>query len=387
MSIGPAPVLQPVKAFNNDARYSCTLPSNYYYDPRIFEREKESIFYRNWLFAAHASEVAKPGSYVATTVVDQDIIVMRGLDGVLRAFYNVCPHRGATLMDNGTGKKKTLSCIYHNWTFNTDGTLKSANGAELMECFDPNDFCLPQMRVEEFGTHMVFVNMDPDAPSLESLAGSIIEDFRESIPEYDNLVLCNKDPFDIDINWKVAIGNFAECYHCPSTHPEFIGTNTSLFKSGHWKNTTHPYWYKGTALKARPKNRAYNFNPDEADMVDGYVWALWPNTLFMAWPPVPNFVVFQVHPTGPEQTFESLDYYFRSNPPAEKEKEMVQYHSNVVNEQDIAIVRAVQRGVKSRGYSQGRFIVDDFDSWRSEHGVHHFEHMVWQALNPDPISL
>ncbi len=381
MPIGQAPVLQPAVPFNRDARDSCTLPGHYYYDPAILAQEKEKIFYRNWLFAAHASEVAEPGSYVATTVIDQDIIVARGMDGVLRAFYNVCPHRGASLMDNGVGKRKTFVCPYHNWTFDTDGSLKNANGAELMMNFDPADFCLPEMRVEEFGTHMVFINMDPDAPSLESMAGSIVEEFRDAVPDYDDLVLVRKDPFDLDVNWKIAIGNFAECYHCPYAHPEFMGSATSLFETERWKNMVRPYYSSHIVYKARPENRAYGFNPCQADMVDGYIWALWPNTLFMAWPPSSNFIVFQVHPTGPEQTFESLDYYFRSDPPSEKEEEVIKYHSDVVNEQDIAIIRAVQRGVKSRGYKQGRFVVDDFDSWRSEHGVHHFERMVWEALN------
>ena len=383
MPIGQAPVLQPAVPFNRDARDSCTLPGHYYYDPAILAQEKEKIFYRNWLFAAHASEVAEPGSYVATTVIDQDIIVSRGMDGVLRAFYNVCPHRGASLMDNGVGKRKTFVCPYHNWTFDTDGSLKNANGAELMINFDPADFCLPEMRVEEFGTHMVFINMDPDAPSLESMAGSIVEEFRDAVPDYDDLVLVRKDPFDLDVNWKIAIGNFAECYHCPYAHPEFMGSATSLFETERWKNMVRPYYSSHIVYKARPENRAYGFNPCQADMVDGYIWALWPNTLFMAWPPSSNFIVFQVHPTGPELTFESLDYYFRSDPPSEKEEEVIKYHSDVVNEQDIAIIRAVQRGVKSRGYKQGRFVVDDFDSWRSEHGVHHFERMVWEALN-DP---
>ena len=381
MPIGPAPVLQPAVPFNRDARDSCTLPGHYYYDPVILAQEKERIFYRNWLFAAHASEVAEPGSYIATTVIDQDIIVARGMDGMLRAFYNVCPHRGASLMDNGVGKRKTFVCPYHNWTFDTDGSLKNANGAELMMNFDPADFCLSEMRVEEFGTHMVFINMDPDAPSLESMAGSIVEEFRDAVPDYDDLVLVRKDPFDLDVNWKIAIGNFAECYHCPYAHPEFMGSATSLFETERWKNMVRPYYSSHIVYKARPENRAYGFNPCQADMVDGYIWALWPNTLFMAWPPSSNFIVFQVHPTGPEQTFESLDYYFRSDPPSEKEEEVIKYHSDVVNEQDIAIIRAVQRGVKSRGYKQGRFVVDDFDSWRSEHGVHHFERMVWEALN------
>ena len=235
-----------------------------------------------------------------------------------------------------------------------------------MKNFDPADFCLREMQVEEFGTHMVFINMEPGAPSLESMAGSIVDEFRDAVPDYDDLVLCRKDPFEIDVNWKIAIGNFAECYHCPFAHPEFMGSATSLFETERWKNMVRPYYSSHIVYKARPENRAYGFNPCQADMVDGYIWALWPNTLFMAWPPSSNFIVFQVYPTGPEQTYESLDYYFRSNPPSEKEEEVVKYHSDVVNEQDIAIIRSVQRGVKSRGYNQGRFVVDDFDSWRSE---------------------
>jgi choline monooxygenase len=381
MALTPARRYQPVTPINSDARDSRTLPGTYYYDPAIFEREKEKIFYKNWQFFAHTSQLREPGDYIAKTIIDQDIIVVRGQDMKLRAFYNVCPHRGATLIDNGAGNRKTFVCTYHNWTFGDDGDLKDSNGADLMPTFDPADYCLPELRVEEFGTHMVFINMNPEGPSLESMAGSIVEEFREAIPGYDDLVLTDCDPFDIDINWKIAIGNFAECYHCPFAHPEFMGSVTSLFETEAWINRVQPYYSSHIVYKARPKNRAYSFDLEKADMVNGYIWALWPNTLFMAWPPASNFIVFQIDPKGPENTFESLDYYFRNDPPTAKEKEVVKFHSDVVNEQDIAIIHAVQRGVKSLGFGQGRFVVDDYDSWRSEHGIHQFERMVWEALN------
>ena len=381
MAIANARQFQSVTPINSDARDSLTLPGTYYYDPEIFEQEKRKIFYKNWQFAAHASEVAEPGDYIARTIVDQDIIVVRGMDNKLRAFYNVCSHRGSILVDNGQGKKKTFVCPYHNWTFDTAGRLKDSNGADQMPTFDPTDYCLTELQVEEFGTHLVFVNMDPDAPSLHSMAASIVDEFRAAIPDYDDLVFTSCNPYDIDVNWKIAIGNFAECYHCQYAHPEFMGSATSLFETERWKNIVSPYYTSHVVYKARSKNRAYNFDPESADIIHGYIWALWPNTLFMAFPPTSNFIVFRIDPKGSEHTVEWLDYYFRTNPPSEKEVEVAKYYCDVANAQDIAIIRSVQRGVKSLGYHQGRFVVDDYDNWRSEHAVHHFERMVWEALH------
>ena len=381
MAIETAPKLRPVKPLNPDAQNSPTLPGTYYYDPAIFEQEKHKIFYKNWLFACHASQVAKPGDYVATTLIDQDILVVRGKDKKLRAFFNVCPHRGSHLCQNGGGNKKTFVCPYHNWTFDTTGFLKDSNGADLMPHFDPADYSLAEMRVEEFGTHMVFVNFSAEGPSLESMAGGIVDEFRAAVPGYDDLVLTACDPFDLEANWKIAIGNFAECYHCPFAHPAFMGSNSSLFATEAWENKTAEYYSSHIVHNARPKNRAYGFDLEKADMINGYIWALWPNTLFMAWPPSSNFIVFKVDPKGPENTFESLDYYFRNDPPTKKEVEVVKFHSDVVNEQDIKVIMGAQRGAHSLGYGQGRYVVDDYNSWRSEHGIHHFEKLIWDALH------
>ena len=382
MAIKKPPQRLPDRPLTDDPRRSPTLPARYYHAPDVFEKEKAKIFFRSWQFAGHASQLKEPGSYITTTIVDQDIIAMRGTDGVLRAFYNVCPHRGATLLE-GCGKKKTIVCPYHNWAFDTKGRLKSGRGLDRMPDFDFKDYGLTEMRVEEFATHLVFVNMDPDAPTLASMASSLADEFREAIPHYDDLVLARSDPFDIGVNWKNAIDNFVECYHCPHAHPEFMGSNSSLFPTDEWKNTNHEYYSSHTVLNAQPRSRALQFDASKADFMHGYIWALWPNTLFMAWPPKTNFIVFQVNPRGPEQTFESLDYYFQQSPPTQEMLDIVNYHSNVVNEQDIKLIKGVQRGVHSLGYNQGRYICDDFDSWHSEHAMHHFNHLVWRALHDE----
>ena len=382
MPIGQAPVLQPAVPFNRDARDSCTLPGHYYYDPAILAQEKEKIFYRNWLFAAHASEVAEPGSYVATTVIDQDIIVARGMDGVLRAFYNVCPHRGASLMDNGVGKRKTFVCPYHNWTFDTDGSLKNANGAELMMNFDPADFLpagnagrgvrhphgvhqhgpgrslarehgrLHRRRVPRRGTRLRRPRSGPQG-SLRSRRQ--LEDRDRQLRRVLSLSICAPGVHGIG---DVALRDRALEEHGAALLFEPHRLQGAAREPGLWLQS----------LPGRHGGRLH-------------MGALAQHALHGLAAVEQTSSSSRSIPPGPSRPSNRSTTTSARTPPSEKEEEVIKYHSDVVNEQDIAIIRAVQRGVKSRGYKQGRFVVDDFDSWRSEHGVHHFERMVWEALN------
>jgi len=126
-------------------------------------------------------------------------------------------------------------------------------------------------------------------------------------------------------------------------------------------------------------NVAYNFSPDDK-IQDGWIWMLWPNTLLMAWPADSNFFIFHVIPDGPERTRETFDLLCLGDEPGPTEKAMFDYHSEVVNGEDIFVVEGVQKAIHARGFKEGRYMVDNTDSWRSEHGVHHFARLVWSSL-------
>ena len=113
--------------FDADPEKSWTIPKSYYTDPAVYEREKEAIFFRSWNYVCHSGQVAEPGAYHTIQIADQNVVVLRGQDGVLRAFYNVCSHRAHELL-SGCGHTRMITCPYHAWTYHTDGRLRSAVG-------------------------------------------------------------------------------------------------------------------------------------------------------------------------------------------------------------------------------------------------------------------
>ncbi len=155
-------MFEPLKA---DAARSRTLPGFYYHAPDIYEQEKIQIFDRTWQVIAHESELANAGDYVSAEIAEEKVFVIRGNDGVLRAFYNVCQHRAHTLL-TGTGNvKSSIMCPYHAWTYTTTGALRTARHTKNMPDFDMADFQLPEIRLET-ACGFVFVNLDAQALSL-----------------------------------------------------------------------------------------------------------------------------------------------------------------------------------------------------------------------------
>lgn len=129
------------RRLNADPARSYTLSARYYTSPEIFEREREAVFFRSWIYAGHAEDLREPGSYITTMVLDQNILIARGKDMTLRAFYNVCSHRAHELL-KGAGRAKVITCPYHAWSYHLDGRLRTARGSEKVESFDAAEFCL-----------------------------------------------------------------------------------------------------------------------------------------------------------------------------------------------------------------------------------------------------
>src|SRR5690606_15632104 len=164
---------------------SYTLPARYYISPEIYERERAAVFFRSWIYAGHVEDLRTAGSYLTVQIADQNIAVIRGKDGTLRAFYNVCQHRAHELL-RGRGRTPVITCPYHAWSYHLDGRLRSARGSERVEGFNAGEFCLKAIRVEEFGP-FVFVNLDPEAASLAEQAGGLLAELRHQVPELDRL--------------------------------------------------------------------------------------------------------------------------------------------------------------------------------------------------------
>ncbi|MEO0620420.1 MAG: aromatic ring-hydroxylating dioxygenase subunit alpha [Pseudomonadota bacterium] len=362
------------QAFCKNPAQSFTLPARFYTDRNIFDLEQERIFAKTWWYAGHQSQVAETGRYMTTQIHDQNVFVVRDRSGDLRAFYNVCQHRGHELLE-GAGRTNVITCPYHAWAYDFDGTLKSARNTERMAGFDKCDFALKPVRVEVF-CGLVFVNLDEDAKPLKEQAAQLEDEIRSYCPKVDEVVFAQRDTYDVAANWKVLIDNFLECYHCHTAHRDFV----DLVDMESYRSKSNGIYstHVSDAVRSTESN-AFSFEKGEVDF--GYAgWFLWPNLTIWAYPGDPNISTLQMIPAGPERTIEHQDWFLPSSEPSEQLREAMVYQKDVLQPEDISLCESVQRGLHSKGYNQGRFVVDDAESELSEHAVHHFQQMVVDAL-------
>src|SRR5918996_6471649 len=189
-----------------------TLPANWYSDPALLRLEQERIFSRFWQYAGCAELVAEPGSYLTSFAAHIPIVVARDPAGTLRAFVNVCRHRGHVVAD-GAGRRNALQCPYHAWMYDLDGTLRAAPRSEREPGFDPGCYSLLPVSVATWGP-FVFVNPDADAAPLEEALGPLPGFVAESGGELARLRFRQRSDWETAANWKIVLENYLECYHC-----------------------------------------------------------------------------------------------------------------------------------------------------------------------------
>ena len=194
-----------------------TLSKRYYLDPDVLELEKERVFGRTWQLVARADELQRVGDFVPATVLDEPIVITHGLDGQLKAFFNVCRHRAGQVALT-RGNRKSLQCRYHGWTYGLDGALRAAPEMEATEDFDKADFGLVPVRVDRWGP-FVFVNLSDDAPPLAEVMGAIPSEVASAGYDVDRMRLVERREYVIECNWKVYVDNYLEGYHLPIAHP------------------------------------------------------------------------------------------------------------------------------------------------------------------------
>ena len=274
-----------------------------------------------------------------------------------------------------------ITCPFHAWTYDLEGNLKAAGNSENVAGFDAGDFCLPEIQVEEL-LNMVFVNLDAQAASLASMVPGFAEDVRATVPYFDELVLARHDDYaNFKCNWKF-IPDQNECYHCPHLHPDVMGSEDSYMEPS-WESTEYDYWAKHFILgnrNVKEEHKPYDFGPD-AVLLDVNIWWLWPNLIFLAHQGPSNFKVTRVMPAGPEETHQTIDNFCLNATPNAYDVGTMDNYRDVVMPQDVSAMERQQLGVHARGYTQGRLMVDKERSWRSEHGTHHLDRLVWLAVN------
>jgi len=359
------------RGFDAIASRSHSLHTDCYRGPDFLDLERQQIFHKSWQFLCHEEKLAQPGSYVAAEVQGQSIFACRDKTGELRAFYNVCKHRGHQLLQ-GSGQTKVITCPYHAWVYGLDGRLSRARRSELIENFDTEKICLDAVRIEIF-CHLVFVNLDPQAPALAEQSESLSEEIMSYAPDLANLTYAHTLTYRIKANWKAVVDNFLECYHCPVAHRDFC----TLVEMDTYKVKTHGIYSSHMAKAGRTGNKAYGV--ESANVTDHAVWYLWPNTTLMRYPGRGNFMVWRFYPDGPEQTYEVFDFFLETDTPNESEIEAIRFIDEVLQPEDIGLVESVQRGMQTPAFNQGRYLIDPEGSGLSEHAVHHFHGLVLDA--------
>jgi choline monooxygenase len=343
-----------------------TLSALLYTDATVFAVEKERIFSRTWQVVGHASQVANPGDYFTTELVGESLLFVRGLDGVLRGFFNVCRHRAGPPAE-GCGSRKLLRCGYHGWTYGLDGALINATEIDGVEGFRAEDFALKPVRTEEWFS-LIFANLDPDARPLRDSLGELPRQAEKF--SFAGMKLLERRTYDMRCNWKTYVDNYLEGYHLPSVHP---GLNRELDYNAYVVEPYERHVRQFSPIRGAQPGDATPRRYQEAreGLTTDYFW-IFPNWMLNCYPD--NVSLNIVLPLEPERSLAIFEWYLpekdHSLPAAKASVEF----SDQIQVEDVAICEAVQKNLRSRSYSRGRFSV------KQEKGVHAFHRMYAESM-------
>ena len=358
--------------FNVDALNSPTLPSRYYTDADLYRQELTAIHYKTWCYVGHVSDLDAPRSYFTDMVADQSIIVMRGGDDNIRAFFNVCQHRGHQLLKGRGTLGKGLSCPYHAWLYDLEGKLVAAPYSETIADFDKSEYSLKAIPIA-FAAGLIFVNLDPDCEPFETEMSGFGPSIEKHIPDIERFVAAHRLHYDIAANWKTVVDNFSEAYHIPVAHPQLA----KVLDQG-MDEFQEEYRWSYILYRSRAGFEGLELEPG----LPYIAWQAWPHLCMLSLPGSQNLIVLRMAPNGVEGCAERVDIYTPAGD-AENDPNMLAVRDlfmNMFNQEDIAIVESVQRGFNSLGYDQGRYVCDAEESWFSEVLLHGFHMQVLEAL-------
>lgn len=365
------------KARITDIATARTLPAYYYTDCAVWEIEKSELFFTSWQYACHAAALPGPGSYTTMSIFDQDIVLVRGQDDVVRAFYNVCAHRGHQLVQ-GSGEAGRLVCPYHAWTYALDGSLIGVRRGRATTQVARSEICLSEVRVERL-LDFYFVNLDAGAEPLARYAAGLADQIAAAVPGWEHFVPTSNwrifdDPFRC--NWKTLVDNYLECYHCETAHPTFC----DMF---HACDVTHDFArnHMRQHLPGAGKSETLAYRIDlENHLLDGNFWFLFPNTLIGQVPGEPSLSISRIIAASPGTCSRDTQLFVRPGADPEHLAARDRFASEFVGAEDRAIVESVQRGLNQRGFNQGLYMIDPDEENFTEEGVRFFHHRYTEAM-------
>ncbi|HKR00256.1 MAG TPA: SRPBCC family protein [Pyrinomonadaceae bacterium] len=350
--------------FDERLARASTLPARWYTDASLLALEKARVFSRTWQLVGRTEQVAAPGQFFTATVGDEPIIVARGLDKTLRTFSNVCRHRAGPVAA-GAGERKSFRCGYHGWGYGLDGRLLSTPEFDGVECFKREENSLPQFKVETWN-QLVFVNLDGICAPLLEVLGDLPA--RAGL-DLGKMSLAARKEWHVDCNWKVYVDNYLEGYHIPVVHPSL---NRELDYGRYRTETSGFYSIQHAPPRSEGASRLQVNEETGADAAQ-YFW-LFPNLMLNVY--ADNYSTNLIVPLGAERTLTVFEWYF-AEPDREETKNALRRtieFSDEIQLEDIHICEAVQRGLRSSTYKQGRYSV------RRENGVHHFHGLLSEFL-------
>jgi len=351
---------------NNPLEQASTIPSPWYFDTGVAELENEAVFGKTWQVVGRADQVQEPGEFLTADIAGEPVVVVRGEDSQLRGFYNVCRHHAAAVVTEAQGCAKQFRCPYHGWTYGIDGALKGMVEFDGVCDFDRAKNGLVPVRAEIW-ENFVFVNLDPDAGSLLDFLGSV-PPIVAPLELAKKLKFFARRIYTLECNWKVYVDNYLDGgYHVPHAHKGL----SSVIE--YTKYTIENF--ERACLQSSPLSSDSSSETGVASTRQGRAFYLWiyPNFMLNAYEGVmdTNLVV----PLAVDKCAVIFDYYFAdiSGAADSRNKESIMV-SEKVQDEDMGICDAVQRGLGSRAYLAGRLSV------RREAGEHLFHRLLHADL-------
>jgi Rieske 2Fe-2S family protein len=337
-----------------------TLPREYYVSPEIFADEVTKIFWERWLCVGRAAEIAAPGDYVVRQLGDASIIILRDQGGRVRAFHNVCRHRGTRLCEAATGNLgERIVCPYHSWTYGLDGRLIGAPSTAGIEGFDRSNYPLRDVGIAEW-EGFVFMNLSAHPEPFKKAFAPLLDRFsRFHLAELES---ARRIDYDVQANWKLLFQNYSECYHCSPVHPELVKLSPAT--SGENDLIEGPYLGGYMTLNEHAGSMTMSGRAcgipvsDELDADDRqrvYYYSIFPNTLLSLHP---DYVMFHtMWPEGPRRTRITCEWLFNPDTLTDDSfdpDDGVRFW-DMTNRQDWHICEQSQLGVASPAYQPGPY--------------------------------
>lgn len=341
-----------------------SLAGHYYTDPAVFVTERQTLLARTWQFAAHASELPMPGDFVTLEIAGESLFCMRTPTGEVKAFYNVCQHRGHQLLQ-GRGNTGRIVCPYHAWTYETTGRLRGGPNLRVLSGFDPSTVRLAEVCIEDFHSFL-FVNLDPAAEPMDSWFPGVREELGEFVPGIDLLRPLEWVEIPEHCNWKVSVENYSECYHCQLNHPTFA---TGVIRPQTYDIRPQGHCLRHTTECQHLDRMSYPIDLTNNRHAGQYSsWFLWPLFSFQVYPG--NLLnTYHWRPVDHAHCVVWRGWYTGNGTPENITRTLAVQDRETTVEEDIRLVESVQRGLNSRGYTPGPLVIDPAGGVRSEHSI------------------